>query len=140
MNERILDLLYRSFDEELSKAEQSELKKALAASPELQKEKVRIAELRQAIAINAERSFRPFFAARVMQRLKTDAPKEEDFFASLVWAFQRIALVGAIAILLLIANNILINNNRSLDSILAIPQLSVADVWQLDNPMLEENL
>ncbi len=137
MNEMLLDLLYRSFDEELSKEEQIMLDKALASSLELNKEKDRIAEMRKAIAENAERSFKPFFSARVMQRIKADETEQDDFFTSLVWTFRRFAIIGAITIILLLANSILVDKSISIDTALAMPQLTLEDTWQLDI-MLEE--
>ncbi len=139
MNERLLELLYRSFDDELTKEEQRELVEALSFWPELREEKKRITEMRQMIASEAVRSFKPFFSNRVMRRLKEKTTTGEDFFESLLWAFRRIALAGALALLLLIANNVLTERSASLNSLLRMPQLSLEDVWQLDNPVLEEN-
>lgn len=140
MNERILDLLYRSFDDELTKEEQRELAEALSSSLELREEKKRITEMRQRIADEAIRSFKPFFSARVLQRLKEETVAGEDFFESIVWAFRRIALAGAAALLLLIATNVLTERTVSLDSLLGMPQLTLEDTWQLENPVLEEKL
>ena len=49
MNERILELLYRSFDGALADDEQRELRDALAASQDFRREKSRIEAMRQPI-------------------------------------------------------------------------------------------
>ncbi|MFQ6114042.1 MAG: hypothetical protein ACE5NG_08115 [bacterium] len=138
MNERILELLYRSFGETLSKEEQAELEEALVASNELQEEKRCISDMRQIIADSAERKFKPFFSTRVMRRIKAEAIEQEDFWRDLVWAFRRLALAGAIAIILLLANSVLLQKNNSLDSVLGMPQLTLEDTWQMSNIVEEE--
>lgn len=140
MNERLLDLLYRSFDDDLTKEEQMELSKALSLSPQLREEKKRITEIRQMIQHEAVRSFKPFFSVRVMLRLRKKTLGQEDFFRALVWAFRRVALAGVVAILLLIANSIWVEKSRSLDTVLGLPQLSLEDVTELESPVLEEDL
>ncbi|MFQ5822885.1 MAG: hypothetical protein ACE5JB_02395 [bacterium] len=132
MNERLLELLYRSFDDELSEEDQTELTSALSLFPELLEEKKRIIEMRQMIKGEAVHSFKPFFAAQVMQRIKSESIEQEDFLGSLIWVFRRIALAGTIAILLLLANSVLVEKNNSLDSVLGMPQLTLEDTWQLD--------
>lgn len=136
MNKRIVELLYRSFDSKLTEAEQSELARALAESPELRREKVQIEETREFLRDGAERSFRPFFSARVLNRIKSER-RQADFGASLLWAFRRVALAGAFALLLLIANNIFQSSSVSVDALLGLPQLTIEDTWQLQNPLEE---
>ena len=133
MNERIVHLLNRSFDDQLTEQEQSALTKALSQSSELREEKRRIEDVRKAVAENAERSFKPFFAARVMRRIEGQEQSSEDFVGALAWAFRRFALGGTIAILLLIAQNLILQGNRSLDAMLDLPQLTLEDTLQLDD-------
>lgn len=134
MNERLLELLYRSFDDNLGEQESQELSQALAHSAELRGLKRRLTETRAAIADTAERSFKPFFAARVLQR----TTKREEFSGSLVWAFRRVALAGVFALLLLIANNLWAAKSFSWETLLGMPQLTLEDTLQL-NTLLEEN-
>lgn len=132
MNHRLLELLYRSFDEDLSDAEHEELSQALAVSADLRTEKVRITTMRRLVKEDAAGSFQPFFSARVMHRIKAKKTQVEDFFSSLVWSFRLIALVGALAALLLVAHNSLQSKSLTLDSILGMPQLSLAETWEFD--------
>lgn len=139
MDQKVLDLLYRSFDGKLTPEEQRGLDKALAASKQLREEKEKITASRKIISGTAATSFEPFFAERVMQRIQAEreAVSEvgEDFFGSLMWSFRRIALAGAIAVLLLLANNIIQGGEISLNSLLAMPQLTIEDTLVLNNPL-----
>lgn len=139
MNEEMLNLLIRSFDEKLSEAEQAKLDEALAASPELQDEKKQLLGMRQMIAESVDRTFKPFFSTRVMRRLKKSEGEQEDFFGSFVWAFRLFAMAGVVAIALFFALNSKMANDLSVDSILGLPQLSIEDTWQLENLTEEEN-
>jgi anti-sigma factor RsiW len=143
MDQKILDLLYRSFDGQLLPEEQQRLEEALASSKQLRDEKERIVALRKTISGNAAQSFEPFFAERVMQRITAEMEQKletvEDFFNSLLWSFRRVALTGAIAVLLLFANNLLRADDLSLDSLLAMPQLTIEDTWAI-NDLIEGEL
>lgn len=132
MNDRMPNLLYRSFDQTLSREEQQALSQAFSASPQLLEEQKRLAEMRQLIKSGAVRSFKPFFATRVMHRIKRQAGESEEFIGSLMWGFRRVAVAGAAAILLLLANNVFLEKNRSVESMLGLPQLTIEDTWQLE--------
>lgn len=139
MDRKSLELLYRSFDAPMAEEEQRQLREALEKSRELREEKERLEAMRRAISGAAVPSFEPFFAERVLRRLfpvtRANAEKGEDFFDSLVWSFRRIALAGAIAALLLLANNIYRGGGISISTIFAMPQLTIEDTWALDNPI-----
>ena len=51
MNDKILELLYRSFDEKLTPAERQQLKQALDHSSELKEEQKRVVEMRNKITV-----------------------------------------------------------------------------------------
>ncbi len=98
MDERILELLYRSFDAELGPEETAELESALAGSPELRRERDSLLAVRDAVESSAARSFGPFFAERVMRAIRSERERQAEgarFSESLVSAFRRVALVGA---------------------------------------------
>jgi anti-sigma factor RsiW len=139
MDQKVLDLLYRSFDGQLTPEEKQLLEKTLAQSKALQKEKERIVGLRKTISGSALQSFEPFFAERLMQRIQAERESQsaagEDFIGSLLWSFRRIALAGAIAVLLLLTSNIVQKGEISLNSMLAIPQLTIEDTLVLNNPL-----
>jgi len=139
MDQKVLELLYRSFDRQLTPEEQHRLDEALTHSQPLQEEKERIAALRQTVAGSAAQSIEPFFAERVMQRIqakgKSRTSAGDDFIGSLMWSFRRIALAGVIAVFLLLAGNIIQKGEISLNSMLAMPQLTIEDTLVLNNPL-----
>lgn len=139
MDPKVLELLYRSFDGQLTPAEEQRLEEALRHSQSLREEKEKIAAMRQAISGSAAQSFQPFFAEKVMQRIQAERKPQteagEDFFGSLAWSFRRIALAGAIAVLLLLAGNVIQKGDISLNSVLAMPQLTIEDTVVLNNPL-----
>ena len=140
MNNKVLDLLYRSFDAMLSKEEETLLSQALSASPELREEKKRIEATRRVVSEDAARSFKPFFSARVMRKIYKERLTQDDFFESLVWIFRRIALAGGLVVFLLFANSLLSERGLSLDSLMGMPQVTLEDSYELTNPIVEEAL
>jgi len=140
MNNKILELLYRSFDAMLSQEEKTLLSQALSSSPELREEKKRIEETRRIVSEDAERTFKPFFSTRVMRKINTESLTQDDFFESLVWIFRRIALAGGLSVILLFANSLLSERDLSLDSLMGMPQITLEDSFELDNLIVEEEL
>jgi anti-sigma factor RsiW len=108
MDERILDLLYRSMDGDLSPEETHELESALASSQELRSERRELLEMRRRLSTGAAHSFSPFFAERVINKIRTargEGSIGTPFFESLQYMFKRVAIVAAgVAALLLIYN------------------------------------
>lgn len=141
MNQRNLDLLYRSLDTELSEGESVELKRALASSQSLRDEKARILAMRAVIRDNALRSFKPFFAGRVMSRLKSlemNSDPMEELFRSLQAYFRTVAVAGALALLAMLAFNLADSDGWNLDAVLGVSQPRLAEAWQL-NVLPESN-
>lgn len=136
MDEKIRELLYRSFDDDLSPEEKNQLKDALEKSAELRTEKEKLSHLRKEISGTTEKSFAPFFADRVMNRIYAEKEMKsysmDDFFNSLAWSFKRIALAASFAVILILAINLFKEENISLDSLLAMPQITVKETWELD--------
>jgi len=137
MDQKMLKLVYRSFDGRLAREEQKQLDEALEKSVELRKEKERINKMRNMVSNTAETEFEPYFADRVMRqihsRVKEKSETVEDFFNSIIWSFRRFAMAGAVAILLLLAFNIIKGESLSIDNFLALPQLTIEDTWYLDD-------
>lgn len=134
MDKKMIDLLYRSFEQALSEVEQRELDDALARSPELRQER----ELLQALfgAAGSERRvrFAPFFDSRVMARIAAakgaaGAAGEVSFFDSLLYAFQRVAVIGALAALAIIIYNLGTGDTISLAQAFRLPELSLSEVF-----------
>jgi hypothetical protein len=72
IDERMLELLYRSFDDDLSASEKAELDAALAESEDLRRENAKIAGMRKAIASSGAEGFGYMFAERVMRRIEAE--------------------------------------------------------------------
>ena len=144
MNKKILKLLYHSFDSKLTKEEQEKLDEALADSRALREEKERIISLRDNISSISVKSFGPFFAERVTQRVKTLDNAQQNlyaFFESLRYLFRRVAIVGAIVAFVLISHNLWVSKDISLAAVFGAPEVSAEELLAtpLDS-ILEEQL
>ncbi|MDZ7265364.1 MAG: hypothetical protein ONB16_12320 [candidate division KSB1 bacterium] len=125
MNKKIIELLYRSFDEELAPAEQQRLEQALAASTELRAEKHRIAQLRGMISESGQQSFRPFFAEKVLRRIREQDRPAERFFDTLVAVFRPVAIAAAFLFLVLLTYNLFQSDDKTLASAFAEPEIKL---------------
>ena len=143
MNERHIDLLYRSLDSPLSIEDQGELKRALSESAELSAEKTRIMQLREVISHGGPQKFEPYFAERVLQRISLSQRRQEnevDFLASLQYLFRRVAVAAAVVCLLIIAYNIIENNGLSMNNLLGFQDYTIEDIWLPAHPSYWENV
>jgi len=141
MNRKLQKLLYKSFDAELTKTEASLLNDTLKTSDLFRKEKEEIENLRKTVSNTAEKSFSPLFTGRVLQAIEkpennfTDS--FDEFFDSLLLSFRRISLAGAVVVLMLLANNFISADTISLDTALSLQQVSIEDVWSLNDLLTE---
>ncbi len=116
-NKEILDLLVRSFDGSLTSEEREALEAALAASEGLREERARLVKLREAVSSARRDAFSPFFAERVMQRIRAeqrDRGSTEAFSGALSQAFRSVAIVGAAVAIGLVIYNFAKTNDISL--------------------------
>ena len=132
-DEEILELLYRSFDDELSEKEQALLEKALKDSEELRRERTEIQEQRQALSESAVQSFKPYFAERVMQRIDALSEKNglEKFYETLKAMFRRFAIAGAVILIALVIYNLRIGENISSEEIFYAADTTVEEIRDL---------
>lgn len=131
MNKKILRLLYRSFEEKLEEKEQKQVEEALRRSEELRQEKERIAAMRKAVADSAHRSFKPFFAERVMNRIMA-GEKESlmiSVFEPLKAVFQRLAIAAAIIIIVLMVYNLSMGESFSMDEAFYVSELTIEEIF-----------
>jgi hypothetical protein len=133
MKKKILKLLYRSFDEDLSEKEKKSLDDALTESKELRREKDRAAAQRKAISEDAPASFKPFFAERVVNRIHSlDSEKAIDkFYESLRIFFRRFVIVGAALLIALILYNVQRGDILSSDEILYAADAAIEEIIDL---------
>jgi len=127
---KIMNLLYRSFDERLSPGDQRLLDEALEKDPQLKAEKESLKRLRSRMAASAATAFPPLFADRILQRLGEEP--EESFMEDLLWSFRKVIWIGAASIILLLVNNYLNSGDLSVNSLLAMPQLSIEEAFSVD--------
>jgi len=125
MNRKILDLLYRSFEEDLAPAQQQRLDRALAESEELRAEKHRIAAMRSMISDSSHKAFHPFFADKVLRRIREKSRSAESFFDSLIEVFRPVAIAVTILFIVLLSYNLFKSDSKSLASAFAEPEIKL---------------
>ena len=129
MKKKLIQLLYRSFDKNLSGKRKKQLEAALIQSTELKREKEQITAIRSAIASSAEKSFKPFFAERVMNRVKYSRHQEQaSFFDSLVYIFKPVAIASVFLIVIMFSYNWLAKDNASLVNAMNESELTLVQV------------
>lgn len=126
-----LELLYRSFDSELTAEQKKELDLALAASEELRAEKEQALSLRSALA-DSRSEFRPFFETRVLERIRSELPDLpfDRMVDSLTVMFRRVAIAGAFCALILAAVNLTGADDISVESLFVWQDEPVETIFQ----------
>lgn len=130
MDKKILRLLYRSFEERLEEKEQKQVEEALRKSEELRQEKEKILSMRKAVTDSAHRSFKPFFAERVMNRIMA-GEKESlmiSVFEPLKAVFQPLAIAAAIVIIVLIVYNLGIGESLTMNEAFYVSELTIEEI------------
>lgn len=106
ISDETMNLLIRSFDEDMESADKKLLEKALAESQELREEKEKLLEMRGLLS-SASYSFGSGFKNKVMEGVKQEnAPVlfRHDFNRALHQNFRKVLLTGvAVMILLLLS-------------------------------------
>ncbi len=131
MTSRIYNLMLRSFDDPLSKDEQSEFEAALADSEELRALREEIVRLRAGIQSSASSAFRPFFAERVLQRISRPKESLADCFVSV---FRRVAVGAALIVVICASYNLSRGGALSLESALGIHPPTIDQALTLEAP------
>ncbi len=131
---KVLKLLYRSFDTDLSERKQLRLDEALEQSKDLRKERKLILSRRQAVADSAVRTFRPYFADRVMSQVTAMGDKkdtQESFYDALMFGFKRLAVVGALVMIGLISFNVIKGHVIPIDEAFFASDLVIEEILNL---------
>lgn len=135
MNKKILELLYRSMDMELSEKDQRRLDEALQMSEELRLEKKRALALRQDLHKSRMQSFNPFFSERVMGKIESMGKIKKNgfdlFYETFIAMFQRLALVSAIVLLVLVSYNLIKGDIIPQDEIMFASDTAMEEVLNL---------
>ncbi len=98
--EKMMDLLYASFDRKLKKAEQEQLKQALS-DPEMEAEAVEIRNMREMLG-KTSWDYGDDFAGKVLQRLAKEKVVEMEPVRQYFTVFRRMALAGVAALMILL--------------------------------------
>ncbi|MFC2167202.1 hypothetical protein ACFLQZ_04485 [Acidobacteriota bacterium] len=131
---KILKLLYKSFDSKLSNSQQKMLDDALKRSEDLREEKELILSRRQAVADSAEKAFRPYFADRVMAQIAAIGDKrdtQESFYDALMLGFKRLAVVGAVVMVALVFFNVIQGHIIPIDEAFFASDLALEEILNL---------
>ena len=143
MNERILELLYRSFDEELTAGEGGRLREALAASEALRHEKDRIETMRKMVSASGRDTFKPFFAERVMRQVAGLREGSSGMCTLQEWlsrVFRRVAIVGAAVAAGLVLLNLVQADGVSLAAAFGISEVPIEEILELPVESILEDL
>ena len=143
MNERILEILYRSFDGELTADEQRELRDALAASEELRREKSQIEKMRQMVSASRQDAFRPFFTERVMRRVAGLREGSNGMWTLQDWlsrVFRRVAVAGAAVAVGLVVLNLVQAEQVSLTAAFGVSDAPIEEMLELPVESILEDL
>jgi hypothetical protein len=139
MDEKILKLLYHSFDTLLTPEEQKILDQAVSQSEELKQEMEKIILIRKKVKANSVKTFKPFFADRVMQRI--DRIKNRNYNdllgESLFRIFKPVMIAAVLLILIITSYNMTSTKQLSLEGILAVPEVTLEQAF---DPSLAYNM
>jgi len=131
MNDKLLELLYKSFDSSLTSKEREILKKGLSESAALRGEKDKLELIRERLADSKQDSFNPFFAERVMNRIRTNRKQQEQqesMFDSLISLFRPIAIATAVILVVLLSYNMKKTESYTLAGALGQEQVTLEQV------------
>ncbi len=119
MNKEWNILLNKSLDGTISATESKKLREALESHPELREEARELTGLSE-LMNRQDYTFGPFFTEKVMNRI--DILLESGLSKNLMVAFQRIALPGLVAAIIIFLFAVL-SGSLSLDSLMGVDSL-----------------
>lgn len=131
MTKKMIDLLLKSFDTDLTIEEQQRLDDALKASPELRIQKQELIRMRDLMG-NSDFRFRPHFSDRVMagiRDLKKKRSEMDPFFESLVLAFRPLAISALLFILGFMSYNALHNHQPFIAGLIPSQETSLEQAF-----------
>jgi len=131
MEKNLYNLLLRSFDAPLKDEERRQLDRALDASGDLREMRKEIVTLRDGLQATRQSSLKPFFAERVMERLRAPEQSLADYFVSV---FRNVAIGATVLVVVCSVYNITHANAFTLESVLGIHQPTLEQVLALEAP------
>ena len=97
------ELMHRALEDDLDAAERETFHAALAADDSLRDEWQQLRQLQTHLAAQRADSFKPFFAARVMQRIGSQ--QRDSLTDGLLWMFKPLVSTVAVIALCIAVNN-----------------------------------
>ncbi|MFQ5569221.1 MAG: hypothetical protein ACE5G0_06075 [Rhodothermales bacterium] len=147
MNHPTHERLLRLLQGELTPGEEAQVRQELARSSALRAELEEIRALQgllqTTVRASTEDALRPFFADRVMRRLRpaaqrlADSASEEEFFGVLLRLFRPVALAGLLIILGFAAYNVTQSDGyesqpSTTEAVLGLPPMTLATAYEFD--------
>ncbi len=134
MNNKALELLIRSLDEELTAAEQQQLGQYLKESEALRKEKALLLKMRAGLA-DMKATAHPGFADQLIRELsqeqQPDQEKESQLFVIINHLFPKVAAACVIVVVLTVLATFLMEGSLSLEAFIGVQDLSPEDAYTL---------
>ncbi|HTR82219.1 MAG TPA: hypothetical protein VMM58_11375 [Bacteroidota bacterium] len=131
MNRSFTNLLLRSLDVPLPEKDRRTLEEALRNSPELRAAHTEFMDLRSALRSTGHESLNPFFAERVMERLRHPRVSIEEFYLSV---FRFIAAAAAVVVIVCGAYNLSRADALGFDSVFGFHHPTFQQVLTLEAP------
>ena len=131
MDKIIKQLLYESFDRELSEREKNILNFALIDSEELQREKESIILMRNKLNNQAESGFSGSFINKVMSEVQRLSKQKDnyEFFENVYLLFRPVVIAATLLIIALISLNFIKSENISIEDAIAVPDVTISDAY-----------
>ena len=123
------DLFLQSLDGKISEEQKLKLLEALHADHALQKNRDQFMVLRAKLLRKEQDSFGPFFAERIINRIKS-LKKEIDFQIFFFFKKYQVAAIGVVVALLVL--NIVLSDNLTLKSVLGFEEEQARDMVTID--------
>jgi hypothetical protein len=135
-HEKSEDLLLHSLDGKVTESEQQQLQQLLAENASLQKAQKDFTQIRSMLGEHEQATFGPFFAERVLNRIRTMQQEVEYQLFSFFKKYQLVALGIIVGLFIL---NIVLADSLSLKSILGFDD-NESDLVQIDlyNDMIQQ--
>jgi anti-sigma factor RsiW len=129
------ELLFRYREGDLPAAEMERVRERLRSDPELQARLERLEKLAVALQEGAVRSFEPFFATRVMARVRQteSGAGVEGMYEAMRWLFARVA-VAAVVVMLGIGTYSALGDSYGgsvIDDVLGLPEATLTTALTL---------
>ena len=123
------DLFLRSLDGKISDHERTKLQTAMDSNRQLKRNADQFINLRSKLMRTSEDSFGPFFAERIINRIKS-LKKEIDYQIFFFFKKYQLAAIGVVVALVVL--NIVLSDNLTVKSVLGFEDEKVDDIVAID--------